>query len=144
MLMTMEKILFLRRVPIFNGLSPDELKMISYIVTEEEASPGQMVFRQGDAGDRMYIIVSGKVAIIHATKAGQETLATLEPMDFFGEMAVFDNDVRSATAKAIVPAVFLVIHRKHLNQLMRDSEEIGLQFIRVLSSRLRAADLRIE
>ena len=65
-------------------------------------------------------------------------------MDFFGEMAVFDNDVRSATAKAIVPAVFLVIHREHLNQLMRDSEEIGLQFIRVLSSRLRAADLRIE
>ena len=65
-------------------------------------------------------------------------------MDFFGEMAVFDNDVRSATAKAIVPAVFLVVQRERLNQLMRDSEEIGLQFIRVLSSRLRAADIRIE
>lgn len=144
MLTTMEKILFLRRVPIFDGLSPDELKTISYTVTEEEASPGQMVFRQDDVGDRMYIIVSGKVAIIRATTAGQATLATLEPMDFFGEMAVFDNDVRSATAKAIVPAVFLVVHRERLNQLMRDSEEIGLQFIRVLSSRLRAADIRIK
>ena len=69
MLTTMEKILFLRRVPIFDGLSPDELKTISYTVTEEEASPGQMVFRQDDVGDRMYIIVSGKVAIIRATTA---------------------------------------------------------------------------
>lgn len=144
MLTTMEKILFLRKVPIFDGLSPDELKAISYTLTEEEVSPDQVVFRQGDIGDRMYIIVSGKVAVVRETPSGEETLATLRPMDFFGEMAVFDNDVRSATVKAMTPAVFLVVHRERLNQLMGESEEIGLQVIRVLSSRLRAANLRLE
>jgi len=144
MLTTMEKILFLRKVPIFDGLSPDELKAISYTLTEEEVSPDQVVFRQGDMGDRMYIIVSGKVAVVRETPSGDETLATLRPMDFFGEMAVFDNDVRSATVKAMASAVFLVVHRERLNQLMGESEEIGLQVIRVLSSRLRAANLRLE
>lgn len=144
MLTTMEKILFLRKVPIFDGLSPDELKAISYTVTEEEASPDQLVFRQGDLGDRMYIIVKGTVAVVRETASGEETLATLRPMEFFGEMAVFDNDVRSATVKAITPAVFLVVHRERLNQLMRESEEIGLQVIRVLSSRLRAVNIRLE
>lgn len=144
MLTTMEKILFLRKVPIFDGLSPDELKAISYTLTEEEVSPDQVVFRQGDIGDRMYIIVSGKVAVVRETPSGEETLATLRPMDFFGEMAVFDNDVRSATVKAMTSAVLLVVHRERLNQLMGDSEEIGLQVIRVLSSRLRAANLRLE
>lgn len=144
MLTTMEKILFLRKVPIFHGLSPDELKAISYTVTEEEASPDQVIFRQGDLGDRMYIMVSGKVAVVRETPSGEETLAVLRPMEFFGEMAVFDNDVRSATVKAITPAVFLVVHRERLNQLMSESEEIGLQVIRVLSSRLRAANIRVE
>jgi CRP-like cAMP-binding protein len=144
MLTTMEKILFLRKVPIFDGLSPDELKAISYTLTEEEVSPDQVVFRQGDMGDRMYIIVGGKVAVVRETPSGDETLATLRPMDFFGEMAVFDNDVRSATVKAMTSAVLLVVHRERLNHLMGESEEIGLQVIRVLSSRLRAANLRLE
>lgn len=144
MLTTMEKILFLRKVPIFDGLSPDELKAISYTVTEEEVAPDQVVFRQGDLGDKMYIIVNGKVAVVRETPSGGETVAVLRPMDFFGEMAVFDKDVRSATVKAMTPAVFLVIHRERLHQAMRESEEIGLQVIRVLSSRLRAANIRVE
>lgn len=92
----------------------------------------------------MYIIVKGTVAVVRETPSGEETLATLRPMEFFGEMAVFDNDVRSATVKAITPAVFLVVHRERFNQLMRESEEIGLQVIRVLSSRLRAVNIRLE
>lgn len=143
MLTTMEKILFLRKVPIFDGLSPDELKAISYTVTEEEASPDQAMFRQGELGDRMYIIVSGQVAVVRETATGEETLAIFQPMEVFGEMAILDNDVRSATVKAITPAVFLVVHRERLHQLMRESEEIGLQIIQVLSSRLRAANVRL-
>jgi hypothetical protein len=106
-----------------------------------QVAAGQPVFREGDAGTEMYIIETGTVDILRESRGG-EPLATLEAGDFFGEMAVLEDQPRFATAVARTPARLLRIDRAAFGDVLSQNVEIAIRIMRKLTARLRRAEQR--
>lgn len=102
---------------------------------------GQIVFREGDDGTEMYIIESGAIDILRAARGG-EPLATLGPGDFFGEMAILEDQPRFATAVARAPTKLLRIDRAAFPGVIAGNVEIAIRIMRKLAGRLRRAESR--
>jgi CRP/FNR family cyclic AMP-dependent transcriptional regulator len=99
---------------------------------------GEVVFREGEPGDRMYIVVSGKVKIGRRSRDGRENLlAVLGPSDVFGELSVFDTGTRTSTVTAVTGVSAVSMDRNALHAWMAVHPEIGEQLLRVLARRLR-------
>jgi CRP-like cAMP-binding protein len=131
------------------GLSSKELRLLAAFSAEELYNREEVVFREGDVGDKLYIILDGKVRIVKQIPGvGEEALAILEKGDFFGEMALVDNEPRSADAKAHVNGTtVLTISREVLNEILSVDIESAYQFLsimcRILTQRLREINLKI-
>lgn len=107
-------------------------------------NPGDTIFREGDMGNEMFIIQSGKVKITKQLKDGVEkTLVILGPGDFFGEMAVIDKDVRSANAVAIESARLIALDEEVFEMHMQTNPKIVKKILKNLTSRLREANQQI-
>ena len=102
---------------------------------------GHIVFREGDDGSEMYIIESGAVDILRAARGG-EPLATLGPGDFFGEMAILEDQPRFASAIARAPTKLLRIDRAAFPGVIAGNVEIAIRIMRKLAGRLRRAESR--
>jgi CRP-like cAMP-binding protein len=102
---------------------------------------GQIVFREGDDGTEMYIIESGAIDIVRAAR-GSEPLATLGPGDFFGEMAILEDQPRFASAVARAPTKLLRIDRAAFPGVIAGNVEIAIRIMRKLAGRLRRAESR--
>ncbi len=102
---------------------------------------GQIVFREGDDGAEMYIIESGAIDIVRAAR-GSEPLATLGPGDFFGEMAILEDQPRFASAVARAPTKLLRIDRAAFPGVIAGNVEIAIRIMRKLAGRLRRAESR--
>lgn len=98
---------------------------------------GAWVFREGDLGAEMFIIAEGQVSILAEEDPEEPPLAVLGPGDFFGEMAVLEGEVRSASARAITPCELLVIDGSTFEQMIRTDPEIAIRMMRKLAHRLR-------
>src|SRR5207245_8980955 len=98
---------------------------------------GAVLFREGDEGDEMYIIQSGKVAIKKRVKDAEATLAVLERGDFFGEMAILDRAPRSAAAEVIEAGDLIVISSETFGDMIKANPEIAIRMLRKQSIRLR-------
>lgn len=107
-------------------------------------SKGTVLFREGDKGDEMYVIQSGRVQISMNIRGIDRTLTVLEPGEFLGEMALLNNKPRSATATLIEDSRLLVIDEKTFEAMIRGNSEIALRMIKKLSARLQEADDQIE
>jgi CRP-like cAMP-binding protein len=105
---------------------------------------GAALFQEGDRGEEMYIIQSGKVKISKRIRGVEKTLATLEKGEFFGEMAILNDKPRSATAETISDCEMLVIDRKTFDALIRGNVEIAVRFIKRLADRLRETNDQME
>ncbi len=105
---------------------------------------GTMLFQEGDRGEEMYIIQSGKVKISKRLRGVEKTLATLEKGEFFGEMAILNDKPRSAAAETVEDSDLLVIDRKTFDTLIRGNPEITIRFIKRLADRLREANEQME
>ncbi len=105
---------------------------------------GTMLFNEGDRGEEMYIIQSGKVKISKKIRGVEKTLATLDKGEFFGEMAILNDKPRSASAETIEDSEMLVIDRKTFDTLLRSNVEIAIRFIKRLADRLREANDQME
>ncbi len=103
-----------------------------------------VLFHEGDRGEDMYIIQSGKVKISKRIRGVEKTLATLEKGEFLGEMAILNDKPRSATAETIEDCDMLVIDRKTFDSLIRGNAEIAMRFIKKLADRLREANEQME
>jgi CRP/FNR family cyclic AMP-dependent transcriptional regulator len=104
---------------------------------------GDVIFREGDVGDAMYVIQFGRVRIAKETPAGSVTLATLEPGDIFGEMALFDKEKRSATALADCDCRILTVDkRKFFTSISRDPT-LAFKILQSLSQRIRRLDEQV-
>ncbi|MFH1017368.1 MAG: cyclic nucleotide-binding domain-containing protein [Pseudomonadota bacterium] len=108
------------------------------------AEKGAVLFREGEAGDCMYFILSGKIRIEKAMPGGSEPLAYLEEGDFFGEMALLDQTSRTATAVVEEPAELWRIDGTNFEKLLRTNVEIAVRMIRKYSSRLRETNAKLE
>lgn len=139
MLTTIEKIIYLKNAPIFKSLKMDELKMVADISREHNYVEGENIIEKGELGDTMFIIASGEVEIYLPGKE-RKRLVVLKESEFFGEMALFGEDVRSASADALKPTKLLCLERSHFFNLIYEKPDISIEIIKVLSDRLRNMD----
>jgi CRP-like cAMP-binding protein len=141
----MRRLMMLRKVPLFSELTLEQLEIISRIVTETEFYAGEIIFKENDMGDSLYIVVSGKVKIIKKYGTSDEiVLAELGEMAHFGEMAVLSDEPRSATALVSEDAKLISLKGERLKEIILQKPEMAFQIMRVLSERLKAADGRVE
>lgn len=105
---------------------------------------GTVLFREGDRGEEMFILQSGKVKISKKIRGVEKTLATLEKGEFFGEMAILNDKPRSASAETVEDCDMLVIDRKTFETLLRSNVEIAIRFIKRLADRLRETNDQME
>jgi CRP/FNR family cyclic AMP-dependent transcriptional regulator len=131
------------------GLSAAEMKLLATFSTEERFREGSMIFREGEKGDKLYIVLDGRVRISKFIPGvGEEALTVLDRGDFFGEMALIDEKPRSADAKAHESdATVLSIDRATLNEILSMDPHASLQFLnllcRMISRRLREINDKI-
>jgi CRP-like cAMP-binding protein len=131
------------------GLSAGEMKLLATFSSEERFREGSMIFREGEKGDKLYIVLDGRVRISKFIPGvGEEALAVLDRGDFFGEMALIDDKPRSADAKAHeTDATVLSIDRATLNEILSMDPHASLQFLnllcRMISRRLREINDKI-
>jgi CRP-like cAMP-binding protein len=103
---------------------------------------GEVIVRQGDLGDCMYVVQSGEVEVFLDTEVGEQRLAILQAGDFFGEMAVFEREVRSATVRAKEEARALKIDKKTLLRRIKEDPLLAVKFMETLSQRIRDLNAR--
>ncbi len=144
MLLTMEKILFLKTVPIFAGMTGEELRLLGEIVEEAEFKTDQTVFLEGEPGEDMYVIVSGSVQVFTGEGDGEKLIATLGERESLGEMAILDDEPRSASARAAADTTMLRIHREDFRELIREEPEVAFGIFRVFTGRIRQANIEQE
>lgn len=130
--------LTLANSPLFAGLPPDALAPLQTAAEERRLPAGREVFREGDAGDGVYLVQSGCVEISSAVGPGRRhTFAQLGPGELFGEMAVLEDKPRSAGAVAVENTTALFIPRAAMLAAVRQSPELALNLLREISQRLR-------
>lgn len=139
----------LRRCALFQTLSSAQLAKVAAISELRELPGGTSIFQEGQAGDEMFVVVSGRVRISKMVKGvGEEALTILEAGAWFGEMAMIDDAPRSADAIAHTPCALAVIRREALDQLMFVDKELAYAllwtFVRTLSARLRETNDKIQ
>ncbi len=105
---------------------------------------GSVLFREGDAGDEMYIVQSARVAIKKKVKDGDTVLATLEKGDFFGEMAILERLPRSASAEVVEDGDLIVISSEVFGDMIKANPEIAIRMLRKYSIRLRETNKQLE
>jgi len=128
----------LSRAGIFQGVEPSAASALTSQLQPADFGRGHTVFAQGEPGDRLYIIISGKVKIGNRSPNGQETLlAILGPSDMFGELSVFDPGPRTSSATTITEVRAVSMDRDALRTWIADRPEIAEQLLRVLARRLR-------
>jgi hypothetical protein len=144
LLSTIERVIFLKEVSFFRDMTIDQLKVLASACQEELFEEGACIFEEGDTSDTLYVVVNGRVSIERETRRGSfARLATLGARTYFGEMALFDNSPRSATATALQDTLTLSLGREPLIALARQHPDLSLELIKVLSNRLREANDRI-
>ena len=99
---------------------------------------GEDIIRQGESGDSMYVVQAGRVEVVQNREGGeQQHLAFLEAGNFFGEMAVFEKEVRSATVRAAGEARVLKIDKKTLMRRIREDPLLAVNLLKTMSHRIR-------
>lgn len=132
----------LGKVPFFEGLTRDALAMIAQVMAEEAHAGGTRIFQYGQPGDKLYIILEGKVRISREVSGmGEEALAVLGPGEVFGEMALLDESPRSADALAHERCRLLVITKDAFDDLLFLHKDLAYEVlwscVRMLAGRLR-------
>jgi CRP/FNR family transcriptional regulator, cyclic AMP receptor protein len=132
----------LRNVPLFKDLDDTELAEVAELCREERFRSGEFIFREGESGNRLYLIVEGDVRISRDVPgSGEEALAILKPGALFGEMAVFDRSERSTHAISNGGTTVLTITRPDFEMLLDFNRELAYKVLwavtRLLSTRLR-------
>ena len=135
----------LRQVALFAGLDEAELSKIAEISREQRFHPGQTIFKEGEPGNRLFLILEGDVRISRDIPgSGEEALAVLKPGACFGEMAVFDRSERSTDAISNGGCRLLTISRADLEIVLDLDPELAAKvlraMVRLLSVRLRATN----
>jgi CRP/FNR family transcriptional regulator, cyclic AMP receptor protein len=135
----------LRTVPLFKDLDETELAAVAELCREERFTSGEYIFREGESGNRLYLITKGEVRISRDVPgSGEEALAVLKPGAVFGEMAVFDRSERSTHAISNGGTLALTISRTDFEMLLDLNRELAYKVLwavtRLLSARLRSAN----
>jgi CRP/FNR family transcriptional regulator, cyclic AMP receptor protein len=136
---------FLRGVELLNGLSSDDLLRVAQFCQLVRFRRAERIFTESQPGASLYVVMEGRVKIFGSSSQGRsKTFAYLEPGDFFGEMSLIDEEVRSASASALEDSVLITLKSDEYRKLVLSRPSIALTMLRTLSGRLRRANREIE
>jgi CRP/FNR family cyclic AMP-dependent transcriptional regulator len=139
-----DTVALLAHVPVFEELAPDDLQRIASVAVPRSFEPGQVVFREGDDSDTCYVVFQGHARAIRSHSDGRTiTLATFGAGEVFGELAMFDDEKRSATVEAIDAVEAIAILGPDMRRMLREHPEISAKLVTTLGRRLRAANERL-
>lgn len=134
----------LSRAQIFAGLPRRLLARLSTQLLEKAYTPGDLVFRQGDPGRGLFVVLEGEVEVVRETPEGEERLATFGAGQGFGELALIDDLPRSATARVLAPTTLLILYRTHFEALVDGDRRVALalmqNLLRMLASYVRSSN----
>jgi CRP/FNR family transcriptional regulator, cyclic AMP receptor protein len=128
----------LKRAPLFTALDEEAADALRRSMTELRLTRGQVVFREGDAGDQLYVVAEGKIKLGRSSADGRENLlAIVGPGEMFGELSLFDPGPRTATATAVTDATVLALSHSDLRPWLTGRPEVALSLLRQVARRLR-------
>jgi hypothetical protein len=133
----LERILLLREIPIFADLSPEDLQLVAETAQEAWYPQDTILFRQGEEGNLMLVIVEGELDVLHRVNDSEEVLVRRGPGDFVGEMAVIESAPRSATLRTCSDVRVLAIDGETFKGILRERPDVSFAVLRNLSRRLR-------
>jgi CRP/FNR family transcriptional regulator len=134
----------LGRVPAFSTLEPADLQRIAEMALPRRFEPGEAVFREGDSSDTCYVVREGHARAVRTHGDGRTiTLATFGPGDIFGELAMFEDERRSATVEAIETTSVVGVLGPDMRRLMKQHPEIAARLVVALGRRLREMNERL-
>jgi CRP-like cAMP-binding protein len=138
MLSLMDRILFLKRVPIFAHLPPGDLKQVAVIAEEVSFKDGDVLAEEGEQGDVLFVIVEGEVVVTTPDASGEiMELARRGAGEYVGEMAILTREPRMATLSAAGASYALTIDQKSFEGLLRERPDVSMSIIQELSARLK-------
>ena len=142
----MSQIEFLRKTPLFADLNTADLEIIAADIIPRTFQQGEVIFHEGDPGQTLYLIQSGQVRIFVSGLDGSETSVILfgRPGEIFGELAITDGLPRSATAVALGNTTLYTMSRENFRQHTLHYPQLALNFMKVLSSRVRSSTLQLD
>ncbi len=144
MLLTVEKVLFLKSVPLFASLEGEEVASLAEIAKEEDAEENKVIFEAGEAGEEFYVVVGGRLKVYRGAPGHEVLLAELGARECFGEMALLDAEPRSASVSTLEPCQLLKINAEDFRELLYEKPKISMEIMRILARRLRHADVEME
>jgi len=128
----------LSRSPLFEALSEEDTKALRARVTNVEISRGEHLFAEGDAGDKLYVILDGKIKLTRAAPDGRENLLSVHgPGEMFGELSLFDPSPRTASAAAVTDVRLAALAHDDLRYWLTSRPEVSMHMLRALAQRLR-------
>ncbi len=137
--------MMLQRSPLFRALAPASLEQVAALATRRSYREGEAICSQGDPGDALYGIVSGRVRISTGDADGREIfLNIMEPGDTFGEIALLDGGTRTASAIAMEKCELVSLRRDHLLALLLREPQVALELLRLCGERLRWTSGQVE
>ncbi len=141
---TEETVALLGRVPTFSTLAPEDLEAVSRVAVPRSFASGAVVFREGDQSDTCYVVHSGRVRAIREHTVGRTiTLATFGAGEIFGELAMFDEERRSATIETLEDTELIAILGSDMRRLLRIHSDIAVKLLAALGRRLRETNDRL-
>jgi CRP/FNR family transcriptional regulator len=141
---TEDTIGLLRRVPVFSDLAEDELARVAQVAVPRSFGAGERIFREGDESNTCYVVRSGMARAVREHPDGRTiTLANFGPGDIFGELAMFDNERRSATIETVAESQVVGILGGDMRRLLREHPDIAVKLLAALGRRLRETNERL-
>jgi len=134
----------LKKIPLFAELNADENKEVIKKITMDYVPENTILFKEGDVGDKMYVIQKGIVRIFHEgeTASFDKEVAMLGDNDFFGEMALFSEVPRNATAKVVEASQLFILSKEDMHKLISENPSIAAklsgEFLKRLKENMRA------
>ena len=134
----------LGRVPVFETLTPPDLERVAQVAVPRSFRAHHVIFREGDASDTCYVVESGHARAVREHPDGRSiALAHFGPGDIFGELAIFDDERRSATIEAIEDVAAIAILGADMRRLLREHNDISYKLVISLGRRLRETNERL-
>jgi CRP/FNR family transcriptional regulator, cyclic AMP receptor protein len=131
----------LRRAPLFEGLDDESARALRRQMSEVKLSRGDHLFLEGQDGDRLYVVLDGKIKLTRAANDGRENLiSVIGPGEMFGELSLFDPRPRTSTASAVTDAALAALAHDALRPWLLERPEVSMHMLQALARRLRRAN----
>jgi len=127
-----------KEAPLFAALNDDDVQALRATMSSVHLDRGDILFREGQRGDRLYVIVTGKIKLGRTSSDGRENLLSIQgPGEMFGELSLFDPGPRTATATAVAETELIGLANESLQEFLRERPAVALALLAALAKRLR-------